>query len=367
MAYLELIDVHKSFGDDVALNGIRFDCNDGEFLCLLGPSGAGKTTTINVITGLEKVDEGQIILDGEDITEQLPQERNMAAAFESYALYPHLSVFDNIAFPLRAPARSGQFSKEEMAQQVREMSEMLAIDELLERFPRQLSGGQRQRVALGRALIRRPQLYLLDEPIAHLDAKLRHRMRGELRRIQLEFGISTIYATPDQLDALSMADRIVVLNKGNIEQIGTPDEIYSRPANTFVASFVGDPPMNIFEGALDQEGIRIRSEAEFLIPLPNGTRAKLEASAADSNLLVGFRPVDVRLVSPGDTKALVNGVAQQLDVLGQTAIVTVIFDAHMLKVKTAADDAPERDETVGIDIDTSKLYFFDTETGRALF
>jgi multiple sugar transport system ATP-binding protein len=363
MAYLELDGVHKAFGEEVALNGISLDCKDGEFLCLLGPSGAGKTTTLNVISGLIAPDAGLVRLDGEDITDQLPQERNMAVAFESYALYPHLSVFDNIAFPLRAPVRSAELSGREIRIHVQEIAKMLAIDELLERLPRQLSGGQRQRVALGRALIRKPQLYLLDEPIAHLDAKLRHRMRGELRAIQLEFAISTIYATPDQLEALSMADRIVVINRGNIEQIGTPDEIYSQPVNVFVARFVGDPPMNIYKARFESGLLRVESGVDFALPLRG---ALIEGLEAAESVLVGFRPVDVRLKSPDDPESAVTGEVRALDTLGQSTIVTFGFDSIELKAKVDTGESPPRDSIIGIGVDASKLYFFDAETGIRL-
>lgn len=366
MAYLELAGIRKQFGDDVALNGISFDCKEGEFLCLLGPSGAGKTTTLNVISGLEIPDEGQITLGGEDITNQLPQERNMATAFESYALYPHLTVFNNLAFPLRAPVRSAQFSKEDIERQVKDIATMLAIDELLDRKPRQLSGGQRQRVALGRALIRKPQLYLLDEPIAHLDAKLRHRMRGELRKIQLEFGISTIYATPDQLEALSMADRIVVLNSGKIEQIGTADEIYSQPLNTFVAQFVGDPPMNIYECRIEEGEIRVAAETDFALPLIESAKSLLANALNGASLQVGFRPIDVRVLPPTDPETVVRGVVRQVDTLGQSTIVTIKFDSLLLKAKIDVSQAPERGANVGVAVNPSRLFFFESESGTRL-
>lgn len=363
MALLKLENIRKTFGEEVALNGISFECQDGEFLCLLGPSGAGKTTTLNVISGLQVPDEGRVVLNGAEITDQLPQQRNMATAFESYALYPHLTVFNNLAFPLKAPVRAARFTRQDVEREVRDIADMLAIGELLDRYPRQLSGGQRQRVALGRALIRKPQLYLLDEPIAHLDAKLRHRMRAELKSIQLEFGISTLYATPDQLEALSMADRIVVINEGNIEQAGPPDEVYSHPVNRFVARFVGDPPMNIFHGQVVDGRIKVESKAPFELALAREFQDRLQEGA---HVQVGFRPVDVRLTVPDEEGAAVNGEVRQMDTLGQSTIVTVGFDSLELKAKIDTSVAPSRGANVGVEVDSSKLCFFNPETGANL-
>jgi multiple sugar transport system ATP-binding protein len=253
MAKIILKNIYKQYkeGKVQALQDLSLECEDGKFFCLLGPAGAGKTTTIKLIAGNEPVDRGSIFLDDTDVTNLEPKDRNIAVAYETYALYPHLTVRENLRFPLEAPIRKNEFSSSEKDTRVVEIANLLGIGELLERFPRQLSGGQRQRVALGRALVRNPKAYLLDEPIAHLDAKLRHRMRGELKRIQMDLGITTLYTTPDQLEALSLADHIAVINNGAIEQIGTPDEVYNKPANGFVARFVGDPPMNMLESNLD--------------------------------------------------------------------------------------------------------------------
>lgn len=364
MAHLELRDIWKRFDQEQALRGIEFECFDSEFLCLLGPSGAGKTTTIKVISGLEKPDEGAVRLDGEVITDQLPQQRGMATAFESYALYPHLSVYDNLAFPLRAPVRAAELDEIGVEQRVRELAEMLAIDELLDRLPRQLSGGQRQRVALGRALIRRPQLYLLDEPIAHLDAKLRHRMRGELKRIQSELGVSTIYATPDQLEALSMADRIVVLNRGAVEQVGTPDEVYFQPANTFVAGFVGDPPMNILRAKLSGGRIEFPGSGGFSIPFPEEDRRLVDQAEKGGELLVGFRPVELHLPAAAEVAEYQRGPAKDIDTLGQSTIVGIQMGSLEVKAKVLTGDAPERGDIVGVDVSSAELHYFDPESQR---
>jgi ABC-type sugar transport system ATPase subunit len=366
MANLVLRDIWKKFGDEPALQGISFECQHGEMFCLLGPSGAGKSTTIRVITGLEKPEQGEIILDGETITNRFPQNRSMATAFESYALYPHLTVFDNIAFPLRAPIRAGKLSKADVEQRVKEVANMLNIGELLDRHPKALSGGQRQRVALGRALVRKPKLYLLDEPIAHLDAKLRHRMRGELRKIQTELGITTLYATPDQLEALSMADTVAVINKGRIEQLGSPDDIYSRPANVFVGRFVGDPPMNILTCQNKANSLVVENDTAFMIPLSQKDQSLLAKNGDRGRVKLGIRPKDIQLFPGSIADAHIRGQANEVDTLGQTTVVTVKIGSMKLKVKVATRDAPDRNSNVSLKLDNSRFYCFDIESERRI-
>lgn len=366
MAKVELRDIWKSFEGKPALREICFECRDGEMFCLLGPSGAGKSTTIRIISGLEKPDRGEVILDSENITNRFPQDRNMATAFESYALYPHMSVFDNLAFPLKAPVRASQYTREEIKQRVLEVAQMLNIGELLARRPMELSGGQRQRVALGRALVRKPKVYLLDEPIAHLDAKLRHRMRSELRKIQTELGITTIYATPDQLEALSMADNVAVIHEGKLEQLGKPDDIYDRPANVFVARFVGDPPMNILTCHLQADTLVVNGDMQFHLPLPLQDRLLVVNQLGQGKLKLGVRPKDVRLMPVDAENIDARGRVQEVDTLGQTTIVNVEIGSVEIKVKVATRKAPDRDANVGITLDRSKLYYFNSETDQRI-
>ena len=363
MSEIRLENISKRFGDTQALQDVSFDCADGELHCLLGPSGAGKTTTLNTIAGIEKPDRGEIYVDNQPITQLFPQERNVAIAFESYALYPHMSVYDNLAFPLRAPIRAKQYPRETLDARVKGVAQMLNISELLARYPRQLSGGQRQRVALGRALVRTPKVYLLDEPIAHLDAKLRHRMRGELKKIQTELGTTTIYSTPDQLEALSIADRITVINQGRIEQIGTPDDIYFRPANLFVAHFAGDPPMNILDAELDGQSVVVACSEPFRIPVPPEHTNLLTTKASKGKLKVGIRPVDVHLVPGCVDDACATGLVKDNDPLGQTTISTVVLGTMEIKAKISTRSTPPRGGAVSLIVEGNKLHYFDPETG----
>jgi multiple sugar transport system ATP-binding protein len=236
MAKVKLVNVVKKFGKVVAVDHVSFDVRDGEFFALLGPSGCGKTTTLRLIAGLEAPDEGEIWIDDKLVNDLPPKDRDVAMVFQNYALYPHMTVFDNIAFPLMVRKREVGLTNEEIRRRVMEIAKLLQIDHLLNRKPSQLSGGEQQRVALARTLVRRPKVWLLDEPMSNLDAKLRVTMRGELKKLQKELGVTTIYVTHDQVEAMSMADRIAVMNKGRILQIGTPDELFWRPADAFVAT-----------------------------------------------------------------------------------------------------------------------------------
>ena len=243
MAQVDIRDVKKHFGDVRALDGINLTINDGEFLVLLGPSGSGKSTLMRIICGLDKVTDGQLLIDEQLVNNLPPRARNIAMVFQSYALYPHMKVYDNIAFPLKTQ----NVPRDQIKPRVEKVAEMFEITRLLQRKPRQLSGGERQRVALARALVRDPVAFLMDEPLSNLDAKLRATARDELKQFQRDVGITTIFVTHDQIEAMGMGDRIAVMNFGVIHQVGTPKEVYHEPANTFVATFLGTPPMNLLE------------------------------------------------------------------------------------------------------------------------
>lgn len=362
MAKVELRNVTKRFGAVTALNNVSYTIQDGEFFVLLGASGAGKSTTISIISGIEQADEGQVFLDGRDITKEFPQNRDVATAFESYALYPHFTVFENLMFPLEAPERKRTLTREQREARVKEVAEMLGLGDLLHRYPRELSGGQRQRVALGRTLVRRPKAYLLDEPIAHLDAKLRHRMRSELKKIQQGLGITTLYATPDQLEALSMGDTVAVMHKGVIEQVGKPDEIYYHPVNLYVATFVGDPPMNVFNVDYHGDYAIVECDTPYRVPIPPGDQAMLAEKMGGCQLKIGIRPVDIRLVPPDDPRAHTRGEVVLLDTLGQTSIVTVRLKTEEIKAKVSSDVIPKLHSIIGLEMDIHRFYYFDANT-----
>ncbi len=362
MADLKLEKITKTFGKKVALNEVSFQCNEGEMFCLLGASGAGKTTTFNVISGVVQPDSGKVFIGGEDYSDTFPQQRNVTTAFESYALYPHLTVRENMLFPLNSPIRKKDMTKAEKEARVKEIAEMLSIGELLGRNPQELSGGQKQRVALGRTLVRRPNVYLLDEPISHLDAKLRHRMRSELKRIQKEFGITTLYSTPDQLEALSMADKIAVIKEGVIQQIGTADDVYYKPRNIYVAQFLGDPPMNLL--TVDYQGsfAVVDCDSPYKLPIPKKDQDVLNDKIGDCRLIIGVRPRDIGFVAPDDPKSLTRGKIKIVETLGQTTIVNVQVASEEVKVKIHTEKVPKVGTEVGMVYDLNNLYYFDRDT-----
>lgn len=283
--------ITKIFGRITALSGVSFDIKDGEFFVLLGPTGAGKTTTLRVIAGLERQDEGSVLFDGEPIDRLSPAERDVAFVFEQYSLYPTMTVYDNLAFPLRSPLRN--MSESKIRQRVEDTAEKLRIAHLLQRRTANLSGGEMQRVAIGRALVRDPRLFLMDEPLSNLDAKLREALRVELEHIQKTQGSTTLFVTHNQVEALTMADRIAVLCEGRIVQIGTPNDIYDRPATTFVAQLVGSPRINLLEAGHENGTLYI---ARSSIQMPLGP----VAGALPSPFILGVRPEDVQLKSDGD-------------------------------------------------------------------
>jgi len=297
MADIELRKVVKKYVDLVAVKDLSFRVEDKELLVLLGSPGAGKSSTLKMIAGVEEVTSGEIVMNRQVINRFDPSERDIAMVFETYALYPHLSVFENIAFPLRSPKRARQFSEDEVRKKVRETAEFLEIDMLLERKPKELSGGQRQRVSLARCLIRTPQLYLLDEPIAHLDAKLRHRLRREIKKWQQSKGITTIYTTTDYLEAFSVGDRILILHRGILLQIGKWEEIYNKPANSIIGTIISDPHMNSFDGEVvavgDRMTVRVKDVSFEVSP---EIKSRLEKTKI-KDVILGIFPSKIQLVN----------------------------------------------------------------------
>jgi multiple sugar transport system ATP-binding protein len=366
MATVTLRGVSKRFGKTRAVEDLDLTVDDGEFFVLLGPSGAGKTTTLGLIAGLEMPDSGEILLGDDDVTRDNPWKRDVAMAFESYALYPHMSVFDNIAFPLRAPTRSPRLSEEAIKTEVHRIATMLQIEKLLDRSPSQLSGGQRQRTSLGRMLVRQPRAFLMDEPIVHLDAKLRHHMRGELKQLHEQFSITTLYATPDWVEAVAMGHRIAVLNRGHIVQIGTPDEIYNEPINRFVADFVGEPPMNILEGQFVRQDGSLRFDLGGAA-IPVGERLGQALAHADgAEWQIGVRPTGVTLEQTQTPQAPIPATVFVAEPLGRDTIMETRLADQAVTVKVPGLVALEPGTPVWLGVDVDQLHAFDKQTGRAL-
>jgi multiple sugar transport system ATP-binding protein len=284
MAEIVLENVNKSYADGAAaVKDLNITIADGEFLILVGPSGCGKTTTLNMIAGLEDISSGELRIDGQRMNEKAPKDRDIAMVFQSYALYPHMTVRQNIAFPLTL----AKMKKAEIARKVEDTAKTLDLTELLDRKPSQLSGGQRQRVAMGRAIVRQPKAFLMDEPLSNLDAKLRVQMRGEIARLQRRLGTTTVYVTHDQTEAMTLGDRVVVMHGGVAQQIGTPDELYERPANLFVAGFIGSPAMNFFPAELTPDGLTLSFGEVMLAP---EVQRVIEQHKKPQNVIVGVRP-----------------------------------------------------------------------------
>ena len=327
---IEVNSVFKRFGNFTAVNGVSVNIADGEFFVMLGPSGCGKTTTLRMIAGLELPTSGQIVINGKDVTFEEPRNRDIAMAFQDYGLYPHLSVFHNIEFPLKVR----KLAISERRKKVHETAEKLGIAEFLDRKPGQISGGQRQRVSLARALVRNPKVFLMDEPLSNLDAKLRAIMRTEIKKLVTSLGITTVYVTHDQVEAMSMADRIAVMRNGDMVQIASPLEIYDRPRTQFVADFIGSPAMNLFAAALDRTGAITCSVQVFADGLPVSERDRASETAdKQGQLMIGVRPEHLRIVKVG-SKGAVRATVELVEPLGQTTNVYVEVDAQKFIVVT---------------------------------
>ncbi len=354
MAEIRVEQLRKQFGGFVAVHDSSFVVADGEFVCLLGPSGCGKTTTLRMIAGLELPTDGRILLDSEDVTMKRARERDIAFVFQLFALYPHMNVRKNIGFPLLAQGTPPR----EIRQQVDEVAKLLRIDHLLDRSVSGLSGGDRQRVALGRSIVRRPKCFLMDEPLGTLDTEFRDLMVHELRELHNRIHATTVYVTHDQMEAMSMADKIAVMNRGIIEQFGTPREIYDRPRSMYVADFMGSPPMNFlnFHAGLSRgdESVAIRG-AKVGIPA-------VREDAAPAELALGVRPEHIRL----DDASALRGEVLGAEYLGTTQIVWVAMPDGLLKARIPADRRVETGETVGLTLSSSRLSVFDRTSGRAI-
>lgn len=367
MASLTFNGVWKRYDQVEAVRDMTLDIKDGEFLCLLGPSGCGKSSSLRMIAGLEFISEGEILLGGQRINDLEPRHRDIAMVFESYALYPQKTVFENMANPLRLR----KMPKDEIDRQVREAARILEIERLLDRRPSQLSGGQKQRVAIGRVLVREPKAFLFDEPIAHLDAKLRARMRGELKHIQKTLGTTTVYVTHDQLEGMSMADRIAIMREGVLQQVGTPHEVFNSPANVWVATFVGDPPMNILSGELQSENGSLAVQAPaFRFEVPSSKAPALtKAPLKDRHVQVGVRPEALSLSSVQDAEHPIAGRIYAVQPLGDVEIVDVRVgeDRVLVRAELGTITNEDVDAPVYLGYRQNKLHFFDPATGMAVY
>jgi len=361
MVNVELRNVTKRFKKVVAVNRISFKVNSGEFFVLLGPSGCGKTTTLRIIAGLEDPDEGEVLIDNVVVNDVPPNKRDVAMVFQNYALYPHMTVYKNLAFPLENMG----FSKMEIDRRVKEVAKMLYIDHLLDRKPNQLSGGEQQRVALGRALVRRPKVFLMDEPLSNLDAKLRVYMRAELKRLQKELKITTIYVTHDQAEAMTMADRIAVMNKGRIMQIGKPHELYLKPANLFVAGFIGSPPTNFFDATfISKEGTYVLDAGNFKLTLEKSLGEILEKEIGSGEVVVGIRPEHIDVVKEADLNTI-EGEVYVVEPLGPETVIDVKIGDYIFKVLTKGMVHYNIGERILLKFQMDKLHIF-KKTGEAI-
>ncbi len=347
--HVVLDQVTKAFGAVTAVDRLSMAVDEREFLVLLGPSGCGKTTALRMIAGLESVTTGAISIGGRDVTEVLPKYRDVAMVFQSYALYPHKTVAENIDYPLKLR----RVPKAERERAVLEVARQVHIDPLLQRYPRQLSGGQRQRVALARAIVRRPSVFLMDEPLSNLDAKLRGHMRAELKHMQHALGIATIYVTHDQIEAMTLAHRVAVMNQGRLQQLGTPREIYNDPANLFVAGFVGTPPMNLIEGRLHSGQFEGQG-------FSFNTPTRSEASQA----VLGLRPEDGQIVSNGSGR--LSAPVYSAELTGDHTLVTVALGEQMLTVKADKSFEAEIGTTVGVAFAPDHAFLFDAATEQRI-
>ena len=361
MAEIELRNVDKHFGAVHVIRDVNLTVKDKEFVVFLGPSGCGKTTTLRAIAGLEAIDTGDILIDGVPVQNLHASQRDVAFVFQNYALYPHLTVYENMAFPLRAVRQS----QEEVDRMVRSVATSLGISHLLKRRPSALSGGDMQRVAIGRSLVRRPKALLLDEPIGSLDAKLREGMRVELKRLHVENGSTSIYVTHDQVEAMSLADRIVVMNEGTLQQVGTPSEVYLYPANLFVAQFIGSPVMNIAATAVKDEGgsARIAVDSESF-ELPRELLGMLEAKKA-GELSLGVRPEGI-LISREEKPGYRPLEAHLIQPYGAFDIVDLKVGGNTLRARTASRYVGRPGDRVWVRIDPAQAHFFDTKSGASL-
>jgi multiple sugar transport system ATP-binding protein len=363
MAQVVLKSINKFYDAVHAVKDVNLQIRDKEFLVFVGPSGCGKTTTLRMIAGLEAISSGDISIDGQVVNELAPMDRDIAMVFQNYALYPHMSVFDNMAFGLKMR----KFEKKEITQRVNAAADILGIGEYLARKPRQLSGGQRQRVALGRAIVRHPKVFLFDEPLSNLDAKLRVQMRVELKKLHQRLGTTAVYVTHDQVEAMTLGDRVVVMKDGVVQQVGDPLELYNRPANKFVAGFIGSPAMNFAAVTMADGNGRITAKnAGLEIEIPGAQAERLRAHLG-RQLMLGIRPEDLHVAHAGDPKGLTfNSRVEVVEKLGSEILLDVrVGEDSMVAAVDPTTQAKAQDQ-LQLAVNPERLHFFDARTEAAL-
>jgi multiple sugar transport system ATP-binding protein len=350
MAEVMLKNITKQWGDFVAVDNQSLDIQDKEFLVLLGPSGCGKTTTMRMIAGLEEPSDGEIWIGDRIVNDDLPKDRDIAMVFQNYGLYPHMSVFDNIAYPLKVRGTP----KAEIASRVERAATQVELRHFLDRKPRALSGGQRQRVALARAIVRTPKVFLMDEPLSNLDAKLRVSMRAELKHLSRKLKITTIYVTHDQIEAMSLADRVAVMKDGVIQQLGTPDDIYNNPANMFVAGFIGSPAMNLINGSV-RDGMFVSAGGTHLVAVDSVDR---------ETVVLGVRADDIDIVDAG--KGDLDVTIYSFENTGENTMLTVQWGKQRVIARGERHLRREQGEVIGIRLNPEHIYLFNDETGNRI-
>lgn len=354
MAEIQLKHIYKKYEDGaVAIKDFNLDIKDKEFVIFVGPSGCGKSTTLRMIAGLEKISDGELLIDGKRMNEVPSCDRDMAMVFQNYALYPHMSVYDNIAYSMKLK----KVPKAEIKKKVEKVAEKLGLSAVLNRKPKELSGGQKQRVAMGRAIVRKPKVFLMDEPLSNLDAKLRNQMRSEISKLYQELDSTFIYVTHDQVEAMTLGTKIVVLKDGEIQQVATPQELYEHPANVFVAGFIGTPPMNFFQGAcVPVNGVLHIRIGEALFQLPESIAETLrKKDYINQDIIVGVRAEDIRLATDGE----MGGKVEVYEMLGDYVYLYLTYNGKKVSVRVPSDINVQRGDTIRMTFDMEKIHLFD--------
>jgi sn-glycerol 3-phosphate transport system ATP-binding protein len=356
MAQVHLKNITKTYGNGAkavdVIHGISIDIADGEFIVMVGPSGCGKSTLLRMVAGLEEITGGDIVIGDRVVNELEPKDRDIAMVFQNYALYPHMSVYENMAYGLKIRG----FSKEEIETRVQKAGKILELGALLQRTPRQLSGGQRQRVAMGRAIVREPAVFLFDEPLSNLDAKLRVQMRLEIQKMHRALGTTSLYVTHDQVEAMTLGQRMIVMNAGRAEQIGTPAEVYGKPATTFVASFIGSPPMNLLKGRVSGDGMKFELGDAYSIALPSANTA-----LAGRECVLGVRPEHLVVGRPGMSLQV-----EMVEALGADVLIHGDAGGQSVVIRAPAGIAVEAGQRVTAGFDATSVHWFDAQTTRRL-